>query len=297
MPRTAFPSQGADSAKADTPLPRRILEQLHLASSAANSRGILQQPRVGVLPAPRHCAGASIGRQEAPWSIGAVLLGSLAILVAQLVRFLPASSEPGGRAELAAFYFTGVTLKERRATQLGSLLGRVQQIVRSNVSAFQKSRQNPEEVMAKVVEEMRADLSKLRLSYADVSDSLKRIEARRAAAADQVAQWQRSAEIAVAKGEDALAREVLARKRQAQGEVDQLTAQLLKAQSTVDDLARSIQLTERELEEAGLNRAQLLRRISSLAPEVPEDPLDARFRNLEEDSALRDLRDRQRDRD
>ncbi|RWW21917.1 hypothetical protein BHE74_00023533 [Ensete ventricosum] len=85
--------------------------------------------------------------------------------------------------------------------------------VQSYANALLSSMEDPEKILEQAVLEMTDDLTKMRQATAQVLASQKRLENRYKAAQQASDEWYRKAQLALAKGDEDLAREALKRRK------------------------------------------------------------------------------------
>src|SRR2546430_1538562 len=102
------------------------------------------------------------------------------------------------------------------------LLNRVRNIVRANVNDMVTRAEDPEKALDQMIADWSADLVRVRQAAALAIAAQNRLQAEYDQRNQAVQDWQRRAELAVDKGDDALARQALGRKLQYQNEAEQL---------------------------------------------------------------------------
>jgi phage shock protein A len=140
------------------------------------------------------------------------------------------------------------------------LLDRVRNIVRANVNDVLTRAEDPVKALDQMIADWNADLVKVRQAAALAIAAQNRLQAEYDQRVQTAAEWQRRAELAVDHGDDNLARQALTRKLQYQREADQLD-QSIKAQSGhLDELRASVQDLENRVQQAVMQRNQLVAR-------------------------------------
>src|SRR5947209_19810239 len=108
-----------------------------------------------------------------------------------------------------------------------------------------------------------ADLVRVRQAAALAIAAQNRLQAEYDQRNQAVQDWQRRAELAVDKGDDALARQALGRKLQYQNEAEQLRQSLDAQSAHLDTLRASVQDLETRVQQAVMKRNQLVARYRS----------------------------------
>jgi phage shock protein A len=110
---------------------------------------------------------------------------------------------------------------------------------------------------------MQEDLIKMRQASAQVLASQKQLEAKQRAAQATADDWMKRAELAVAKGEDDLAREALKRRKAYQEQSDSMMGQMDAQKKAVDQLIANTRVLEGKLAEARSKKDTLKARAAS----------------------------------
>ncbi|CAA6673750.1 unnamed protein product [Spirodela intermedia] len=181
-------------------------------------------------------------------------------------RFLKTSFFNGGVGSLKA---TGIQISNRSrlryAGRGGGALGaqmnlfdRLTRVVRSYANAILSSVEDPEKILEQAVLEMNDDLTKMRQATAQVLASQKRLENKYKAAQQSSEDWYRRAQLALAKGDEDLAREALKRRKSYADNASSLKAQLDQQKGVVENL-----LLESKIQEARSKKDTLKARAQS----------------------------------
>ena len=123
--------------------------------------------------------------------------------------------------------------------------------------------EDPEKILDQAVEDMQGDLIRLRQAAAEVTAAQRRLEAKRASAAETAAEWYRRAELALGKGDEELAREALARRKSYAATAAQLEGQLAQQGKAVSTITGNMRMLEGKLQEARLKKDTLKARAQS----------------------------------
>jgi len=152
----------------------------------------------------------------------------------------------------------------RRAVVVqANLFSRVIRVVSSYANQLVSSAEDPEKLLDTVVTEMQEDLIKMRQASAQVMASQKQMEAKFRQAQNTADDWLKRAELAVAKGEDELAREALKRRKTYQDQADGMKMQLEAQKKAVDQLIANTKVLEQKLLEAKSKKDTLKARAAS----------------------------------
>lgn len=144
-----------------------------------------------------------------------------------------------------------------------NLFSRLGRVIKAYVDSFVGSFEDPERLLDRVVDEMTQDAQRMRMASAQAIASQRQMKGRAdtmQAAADQ---WLRRAELAVARGQDDLAREALARRKSIQVDADRLTQQATAQQNACDQLSASVRMLESKIAEARGKKETLKARAAS----------------------------------
>eukprot|EP00884_Botryococcus_braunii_P020876 jgi/Botrbrau1/7472/Bobra.0095s0010.1 len=152
------------------------------------------------------------------------------------------------RSAIGSSFFTGTrlgglaqlhALPQGPATALTcqmNIFSRLFRVVSSYGNSIVSGLEDPEKMLEQTVNEMQADVIKMRQASAQVLASQKQIEAKYDTNLKTAQEWMRRAELAVQKGDDELAREALKRKKSYQEQADQMKIQLDAQKTALDGL-------------------------------------------------------------
>merc|ERR1719401_1202720 len=141
-----------------------------------------------------------------------------------------------------------------------NLFDRFVRVAKSNVNSILQSVEDPEKVLDQAVDEMQSDLIKVRQAYAEVLATQRRITTQKEQSDEIAQEWYRRAEVAVEKGDDALAKEALTRRQTAVQKSADLQAQLDGMSANVDKLFDSVKTLEEKIAKAKDEKEQLIAR-------------------------------------
>lgn len=143
------------------------------------------------------------------------------------------------------------------------LFDRIMRLFRANVNDLVSKAEDPEKILEQSIVDMQEDLVQLRQAVASTIATQKRTQEQYIQAGTQADQWQKRAQMALEKGDEALAREALVRKKSfadtaaaLKGTVDQQVAQ-------VETLKRNLIGLESKISEAKTKKDMLKARASA----------------------------------
>ncbi|KAG9146175.1 hypothetical protein Leryth_007890 [Lithospermum erythrorhizon] len=162
------------------------------------------------------------------------------------------------------------TLKAKSSGHPGGSLGarmnlfdRFARVIKSYANAIISSFEDPEKILEQTVLEMNDDLVKLRQATAQVLASQKQLENKYKTAEQASGDWYRRAQLALAKGDEDLAREALKRRKAYSDSANGLKAQLDQQKGVVDNLVSKTRLLESKIQEARSKKDTLKARAQS----------------------------------
>ncbi len=205
-----------------------------------------------------------------------------------------------------------------------SILGRIKDLISANINAMLDKAEDPEKMANEYLRQLTNELYEARTGVAQAMADETRLEQRRIAAEAEVEQWQMKAERALRAGDEALARAALARKVQAQKLAEQYLAQEKAQEEQVEALQQALIDLETRIAEvkarkeliiakknrartqealqrtaASIGRVSAIDKLDQLEEKVDDrlaraeamaklegDSLEARFRNLEKETAV-----------
>lgn len=141
-----------------------------------------------------------------------------------------------------------------------NLFDRFTRVAKSNLNNIVKNLEDPEKVMNQAVEDMQADLVKVRQSYAEVTATQRRLLKQKEQADALANDWYQRAQLALQKNEDGLAKEALTRRQQQMDVVQDLQKQVDAQTSAIDQLYSSMQMLESKIMEAKAKKDQMIAR-------------------------------------
>lgn len=130
------------------------------------------------------------------------------------------------------------------------LFDRISRLVRSNVNTLVNGAEDPEKILEQTVLEMQQDLVSMRQAVAQAIATQKRTE-RQCEQSDRTAQeWYNRAQLALQKGDDAIARDALERRQTYSQTAQTLKPQIVQQKEIVQQLKSNMGLLERKIAEA-----------------------------------------------
>tara|TARA_Y100001968_G_scaffold333944_1_gene401575 strand:- start:14322 stop:15128 length:807 start_codon:yes stop_codon:yes gene_type:complete len=134
---------------------------------------------------------------------------------------------------------------------------RLSRLLRSNLNALVSSAEDPSKILDQSVTDMQNDLVKLRQAVAIAIASQKRLVSQEDQSSKQVSVWYKRAELALQKGDEALAKEALSRRKAFQESSSSLKSQLDAQEGQVEMLKRSLMKLEGKIAEAKTKKDML----------------------------------------
>ena len=160
---------------------------------------------------------------------------------------------------------------------------RLSRLIRANLNDLVNKAEDPVKILDQSVADMQSDLVKLRKAVAMAIASQKRLLNQANQSADQAKAWYQRAEVALQKGEEALAREALARRKSFQESSSALTNQLSAQEGQVEMLKRSLLALEGKIAEARTKKDMLKARAQAAKA---QEQLQSAVGNIGSNSAM-----------
>ena len=145
---------------------------------------------------------------------------------------------------------------------------RLSRLIRANATAVIGGMEDPSKILDQSVEDMQADLVKLRQAVAAAIASQKRIQNQAEQAEAQATTWYERAELAMRKQEEDLAREALSRRKTYQETATALNTQLQSQAGQVEMLKKSLVSLEAKIAEAKTKKDMLKARAQAAQAQV-----------------------------
>lgn len=130
------------------------------------------------------------------------------------------------------------------------LIDRIWRVIRANLNSLISQAEDPEKILEQTVIDMQEDLIRLRQAVAQAIATQKRTERQQAQAEAQSREWYQRAQLALQKGEEALAREALTRRKTYQDTADALKGQIEQQAGIVAQMKKNMIALESKLAEA-----------------------------------------------
>lgn len=144
-----------------------------------------------------------------------------------------------------------------------NLFDRLARVVKSYANALVSTFEDPEKILEQTVLEMNEDLTKMRQATAQVLASQKQLENKYKASQQASEDWYKRAQLALAKGDEELAREALKRRKSYADNANAMKAQLDQQKAVVDNLVSNTKLLESKIQEARSKKDTLKARAQS----------------------------------
>lgn len=162
---------------------------------------------------------------------------------------LPRSSSPASRDVSPTVRFSAENLFERFA-----------RVAKANTNKLLQGFEDPEKILDQAVDDMQADLIKVRQSYAEVLATQRRLQTQKEQSDEVGNEWYRRAELAVEKGDDELAKEALTRRQTAVDKSKDLGGQISMMTTSTEKLFESVKSLEAKIMTAKDEKEQLIAR-------------------------------------
>ena len=127
---------------------------------------------------------------------------------------------------------------------------RLSRLLRANLNDLVSKAEDPAKILDQSLADMQSDLVKLRQAVATAIASQRRLQNQAEQADTQAKAWYQRAEVALQKGEEALAREALARRKTYQDTATALNNQINGQAGQVETLKKSLTALEAKIAEA-----------------------------------------------
>jgi phage shock protein A len=149
---------------------------------------------------------------------------------------------------------------EREKEQVMGILGRMNDIIRSNLNEMVAKAENPEKMLKQAILDMEQHLRKARKQVLDTVAAEKTLEKKRLAVIDTARRWERRAELALRSGDEDLARQALHRKAEHDASAQALEGQIKVQREYVGALKQSLASLEERLRDARARKDSLVAR-------------------------------------
>lgn len=139
-------------------------------------------------------------------------------------------------------------------------LSRIARLIKANINALISGAEDPEKVLNQIIVDMAEQLLEAKKQVALAIADEKRLHKQLEAEVERAREWERRAMLAVKAGDDNLAREALARKKEHDDLVAQYQGQWQKQKAAVDQLKLALRALNNKIEEAKRKKALLIAR-------------------------------------
>jgi phage shock protein A len=140
------------------------------------------------------------------------------------------------------------------------IFARIARLIKANLNALISGAEDPDKILTQILEDMSKQLMEAKQQVAVAIADEKRLGKQAQAEKEKVAEWERRAVLAVRAGNDALAKEALARKAELSTLADQYQAQWQKQKTSVDQLKLALRALNNKIEEAKRKKSLLVAR-------------------------------------
>ena len=144
-----------------------------------------------------------------------------------------------------------------------SLFDRLGRVIKGNLNDLISKAEDPEKILEQAVIEMQDNAVKMRQALATAIATQKKTELQYKKNQQQVDTWQQRAQLAIAKGDETLAREALIRKKPFAEACSTLEVQLKQQNEVVENLKRDARVLEGKIVEAKSKKDMLKARASA----------------------------------
>lgn len=131
-----------------------------------------------------------------------------------------------------------------------TIFSRTRDIINSNINALLDKAEDPEKMVRLIIQEMEGTLVEVRSASARAIADRKELDRRQEWLATEAAEWERKAEVAVAKGRDDLAKGALAERNRAREAAEALTRELELVEQTLAKLNEDIAALQAKIKDA-----------------------------------------------
>ncbi len=140
------------------------------------------------------------------------------------------------------------------------IFSRIATLIKSNINDLISRSEDPEKMLEQIILDMNEQLLLAKQQVAGSIADEKRLRRQADEEAARVADWEKKAMLAVRAGNDELAKEALARKKEHQGLSEQMEQQWLKHKQSVDQLKLALRALSNKIEEAKRKKLLLIAR-------------------------------------
>ena len=138
------------------------------------------------------------------------------------------------------------------------VFSRITDIVNSNINALLDKAEDPEKMVRLIIQEIEETLVEVRTASARAIADKKEIARRGDRLRDEAGDWERKAELAIAKGRDDLARAALVEKSKAEEVAEALAAELEVLEGTLAKLNEDIHALQQKIKDAKVRQKAIV---------------------------------------
>ena len=131
-----------------------------------------------------------------------------------------------------------------------TIFSRLTDIINSNLNALLDKAEDPEKMVRLIIQEMEEALVEVRSTSARAIADRKEMLRRQEWLADEAAEWERKAEVAIGKGRDDLAKGALAERNKAREAAEALTGELAIVDETLATLGADVAALQAKIKDA-----------------------------------------------
>ncbi len=173
-----------------------------------------------------------------------------------------------------------------------SLIDRMWLVARANFTDWLQNREDPEQQVTRVLQEMQGQLVMNRQAVAQATATQKRTERQAHQAQSMADEWYRRASLAMGKGDETLAREALARRQVYRDTAQQKHSQVQQQIALVAQMRRDLQTLENRLIEIRNQKELLIARSRSASATLQVNELLDQTGNGESSRAFERLEEK-----
>jgi phage shock protein A len=144
-----------------------------------------------------------------------------------------------------------------------NIFTRIWDLIRANLNFMVSQAEDPEKILEQAVQDMQEELVRMRQAVAQAIATQKRTDRQCLQAKTTGDEWYRRAQLALTKGDEALAREALTRRKSFQDTATAMQAQLDQQNQVVGQLRQGLQTLERKLVKTKTDKDLLVARARS----------------------------------
>mmetsp|Transcript_17666 Transcript_17666/g.25794 ORF Transcript_17666/g.25794 Transcript_17666/m.25794 type:complete len:314 (-) Transcript_17666:192-1133(-) len=196
-----------------------------------------------------------------------ITAATLLAVLAETSAFAPSGSSTFVHKNTVATTTHGATIaaSSRRSSSSSSslsmnLFDRFSRVAKANLNQALQKMEDPEKILNQAVDDMQADLVKVRQSYAEVTATQRRLLKQKEQADALGDDWYQRAQLALQKGNDELAREALTRRQQQVDAASDLQSQIDMQNMSIDKLYEGMQQLESSIMESKAKKEQMIAR-------------------------------------